>query len=102
MDGFGWIVAIVVLLLFGKSFSITTAATYVQPNAVPTPDGLPFDNSTDQNQLDPPTAQPAPWRCASPSPSLPMNPVSVFRMPINTGSDVPATSKVRQSLTQFY
>jgi hypothetical protein len=74
MDGFGWVVVAILVLLFGKNLGMTTAGLFNNPNAVPTPDGLP--SQTIQNQGNPPTAQPAPWACgSSPLPKVQACPV---------------------------
>lgn len=84
MDALGWIFAIIVLLVFGKSFNIGASATFSQDNAVPTTDdNLPQISNQNQITGNPANQQP-PWRitnCPSlmpPSPSLPMSTVATL------------------------
>lgn len=78
MEGLWWLLLVILVIFFGKNipFIANLENGFVQPNAVPTPDGIPA--ITIQNQTSPPENQPAPWKsiCASPvaSPS-PSNPI---------------------------
>jgi len=87
MDGFTLIVIIVLLFLFGKGSFASLTAAFNQPNAVPTPYGLPADILTapdapttqDQNNYSTANA-PAPWTsgnsCQAGGIALPRFPVS--------------------------
>lgn len=87
MDGFTLLVIIVLLLLFGKGSLASLTAAFNQPNAVPTPYGLPADTvstpsgptTQDQNNLSTANA-PAPWTsgnsCQAGGIALPRFPVS--------------------------
>jgi hypothetical protein len=69
MGGFGWVVLAVLVLLFGKNLSTTTAALFSQPNSVPTPDTLPalsIQNQGNQNNAN----APPPWATTCSYPSL--------------------------------
>jgi len=83
MDGFGWMVVVILVLLFGKNISATTAAVFNQPNAVPSPDVVP--GSTIQNQGNSPITQPPPWSCnPNASPFMPVNNNSHLVHPVST------------------
>lgn len=106
MDGLGWLIAVILLLLVGKNLNLATVfggGVFTQPNAVPTPDGLPADVAevSRQNTADPPTAQPAPWSpgtgACGPSPSLPISPVNISVMPYASNIARPVTG-VRTAL----
>lgn len=60
MDGLSLIIVIVLFLLFGKSFLASFTGTFTQPNAVPTPDGIPMSTTQNQNNLNTQNA-PSPW-----------------------------------------
>jgi len=76
MGELGWLLLIVLVILFGKNIPFianlesgltnatpspsTPSGSFSQPNAVPTPNGLPA--LTTQNQTSPPENQPAPWK----------------------------------------
>ena len=65
MDSLGWIIVAILILLFGKNIagivSTATAGVFTQPNAVPTPDGLPASTTQDQTTGNP-VPTPAPWK----------------------------------------
>jgi len=83
MEGLGWIILIVVILLFGKNIPFIAAlenGTFFQPNAVPNPNGTPA--ITLQNQTSPPENQPAPWKSVCGTPISAPSPTNVY-MPLN-------------------
>src|SRR5215472_13272012 len=84
MEGLGWIILIIVILLFGKNIPFIAAlenGTFFQPNAVPNPNGTPA--ITLQNQTSPPENQPAPWKSVCGTPIAAPSPTNVY-MPLNT------------------
>lgn len=83
------IILAVIFLLFGKSIVATAETTFSQPNAVPTPDGIPA--ATTQNQNIPNTANaPAPWQnsCTANTQNLPAS----TSLPFNPGPGQVTTS----------
>lgn len=107
MDAIGWIIVIVIFLIFGKSLNITATTAFNQPNAVPTPNGIPNlivnGLGTTQNQQDPPTAQPSPWApvCKPPvrMPLAPYNPIAGVNNFHQSPVNIPA-QQTKMTLTQ--
>lgn len=113
MEGLWWLIAIVLFLVFGKnlnlsSFNTNTGNTnyvpdgsFVQPNAVPTPDGI--GAVSIQNQVSPPENQPAPWKsvCTTysvagtgPGGGVPIMGTAIGVSSPSGGYGVPASSKL--------
>lgn len=104
METLGWIILIILAFIFGPQLlaTINPPVPFSQPNAVPTPNGLPA--SSVQNQMILNTANaPAPWAnvCTAPtvavtppSPSLPL-------MPTNISSSPVALSNVRPHISTY-
>ncbi len=70
MDSLGWIIAVLLLLGFGKSGLFVKSAPFDLGNQQPTPEGIPFMSTQDQNNQNTANARP-PWGpangCAGPS-----------------------------------
>lgn len=100
MDQLGWIVAILLLLGFGKSGLFTASASLDLQNQKPTPDGIPF--MTTQDQLDDNTANaPPPWGPSNACASGPM-PVTFNTNPVSTMTGAALPTIAPKTRIQFY
>ena len=81
MGALGWIIAIVVVFLFGRNISFKAVSTPIIDNAIPGPQQLPF--MTTQNQLNAPHAQPSPWSSVQCDVTSACRPVTPLRSPCN-------------------
>ena len=93
MEGLWWLILIVLFLLFGNKLNLSGVSLFNQPNAVPTPNGIPA--STTQNNTNPPSAQPPVWarQCGS----APVNPVTSPVIPTPVSPSLPMVGNITVS-----
>lgn len=107
MEGFWWLLLIVLFLLFGKNFFGSGIAPFTLGQAIPGPQSLPA--MTTQNQTDNnPVAQPAPWSNTCALVAVPPTSVGIGvnggaglgGIPVNfPGSAPPPASNIRRRVT---